>query len=1241
MTGDASPEAIGRLPSSANERVPDFLVSCVEADQAWAEWIGWQVTAAGFVPAVEAWTAPGSSVVGWLDDAIRNSKRTLVVLSPEALRSPDALAAWEAAFRSDPVGAERRLIPVIVKSCRLRGLLAGRRSITLADLDEQEAREALLAGLAAATSGQALPRSEPKFPGRGRGQTRRPAPGFPGIQLPEELTDLLGRVAEAYQDRFPDASVSRAISENGTRYLRIEARLNETRQRWPVGVVAGNLDAEALAAFVEQVHTPHTQQVTLGESDLVYGGALSDDLVRRSAGRLGVNVQSIHAVELGWDPARYRTRQAQRLARDHEYPPDLYVAQRFVRFDDPPITAPYPDVFAAILDWLDSVDARLVLVLADFGHGKTFLTHELARRVPDQLPRLTPMLINLRTFEKSHSLDTVLAVHLSECGEDGVPVRAVRRMLDRGQLLLIFDGFDELAVRLTYDAAAEHLKMILSAVTGRAKVIVTSRTQHFASDRQWLTALGEQVNVLPAARTVRLAGFDDVQILEFLTRHYARSPSAALTSSPAEAARSRLQLVDGVTDLHGLSQTPRMLAFIADLPDNDLLSARTADGTITQASLYQILVDRWLRFEADRRRPTRGTQPSLTAQQLRTVASAIALRLWTTGQDSLDLTRLGTVVDEALPELGTTHLEPAQALFTVGSGSLLVRDEAGRFSFVHASVLEYLVAVAAADQLTATGTSELVRIRQMPALAIDFLVGTAPRAILEQWVREVLAEMDPTEQKTDRVARRRGWRRALPAPNNRMMASATRREPEGATRLNALEVSRRLNLRVTGINLAGQDLRRIELSRHDLRNADLSGANLQDVRLTGLDLSGADLTGSNLRGAHLSDIDLNWTCLNRADLTEAYLLRPRLRGVSLVASRWDHAALIFPILDADALRSPELSYAAITGRDAAKPRWLSHRATCLAFAPDGQTLASGGTATNTVRLWDVETGRSTSASIVSIGDVGLVTFTRDGRIIAVGTTPSGGAIRLSDLANSAQIQVITPWSRGAATAAVTADEKTIALGAADSSGLVLLCDIATATPVREIQISRRRVVAVDFAPDGRILAGSDGGVSSTVLVDTNTGKTIRTLRGDRHAVVGALAFSPDGRTLATGGDNNGDVLLWDVATGRLSGELANPVSGVGPVTTLAFAPDGRTLASGHGAGPIHLWDIMRNISFATFIDLRSGGSAVLLPDGTYKTFGNAGNDLWWVIKGQRFAPGELDGAETSLRRVGSDDSIAR
>ena len=81
-------------------------------------------------------------------------------------------------------------------------------------------------------------------------------------------------------------------------------------------------------------------------------------------------------------------------------------------------------------------------------------------------------------------------------------------MLREGRVALLFDGFDELALRVTYERAAEHLETLVAAAEGRAKVIVTSRTSHFLSEAQAKQKLYEKVESVAGKRLVRNEGFD-------------------------------------------------------------------------------------------------------------------------------------------------------------------------------------------------------------------------------------------------------------------------------------------------------------------------------------------------------------------------------------------------------------------------------------------------------------------------------------------------------------------------------------------------------------------------------------------------------------------------------------------------------------------------------------------------------------------------------------------------------------
>src|SRR5215813_1440987 len=143
--------------------VTDFFISYTQVDRLWAEWIAWQLEAAGYTTKIQAWDfRPGSNFVLDMQHAATTSERTIAVLSPAYLQSGFTAAEWASAFASDPTGTQGLLLPVRIRDCELRGLLRPIVYIDLRGLEEEVARERLLAGV--------------------RRQRMKPtrAPGFPG-----------------------------------------------------------------------------------------------------------------------------------------------------------------------------------------------------------------------------------------------------------------------------------------------------------------------------------------------------------------------------------------------------------------------------------------------------------------------------------------------------------------------------------------------------------------------------------------------------------------------------------------------------------------------------------------------------------------------------------------------------------------------------------------------------------------------------------------------------------------------------------------------------------------------------------------------------------------------------------------------------------------------------------------------------------------------------------------------------
>ena len=102
----------------------DYFVSYTSADRPWAEWIAWELEAAGCSTIVQAWDMqPGANFVVEMQRATRAAERTIAVLSPAFLESPYCEAEWAAAFAKDPVGLRRALVPVRVRDCDPVGLL--------------------------------------------------------------------------------------------------------------------------------------------------------------------------------------------------------------------------------------------------------------------------------------------------------------------------------------------------------------------------------------------------------------------------------------------------------------------------------------------------------------------------------------------------------------------------------------------------------------------------------------------------------------------------------------------------------------------------------------------------------------------------------------------------------------------------------------------------------------------------------------------------------------------------------------------------------------------------------------------------------------------------------------------------------------------------------------------------------------------------------------------------------------
>jgi TIR domain len=188
----------------------DFFISYTTTDQVWAEWIAWQLEAAGYKVKLQAWDmVAGSNWSVAMQDYVRYASRTIAVLSDAYLESMYGRLESQAALVADPGGVSRKLLPVRVENCARPGLLGQVVSVDLFGLSAQDARDRLLIAVRAAVAGRAKPVSEPAYPGPALApipppaRPARPAPAFPGH------SSTLGRAARARRAPTRPAHVDR------------------------------------------------------------------------------------------------------------------------------------------------------------------------------------------------------------------------------------------------------------------------------------------------------------------------------------------------------------------------------------------------------------------------------------------------------------------------------------------------------------------------------------------------------------------------------------------------------------------------------------------------------------------------------------------------------------------------------------------------------------------------------------------------------------------------------------------------------------------------------------------------------------------------------------------------------------------------------------------------------------------------------------------------------------------------
>ena len=300
------------------------------------------------------------------------------------------------------------------------------------------------------------------------------------------------------------------------------------------------------------------------------------------------------------------------------------------------------------------------------------------------------------------------------------------------------------------------------------------------------------------------------------------------------------------------------------------------------------------------------------------------------------------------------------------------------------------------------------------------------------------------------------------------------------------------------------------------------------------------------------------TFLGHAHRVTAVAFNPD--GTRLASGSWDQTVKVWDVA---------------TGREILSLTEHTGATTSVCWSQDGNRLVSGSS-DKTVRVWDAHTGRQLHVLKGHTGSVTGVCFSPDGEMVA--SSSQDRTVKVWDARNGQLLHCLKGHTKEVSGVAFSPDGKRIASASEDKTVKVWDAQTAKNCCIRSTGIPKESIACASAATANGSPPGA--GMTHTIGIAARCGCGTRP-RGGRFCCsrstpgpVLGVSFSPDGDRLASG---SGTILrnvpsavkVWDVRTGkqllRLQGHNVM-------VTGVSFSPDGRQIASGSWDQTVRLWD---------------------------------------------------------------------
>jgi WD40 repeat protein len=298
------------------------------------------------------------------------------------------------------------------------------------------------------------------------------------------------------------------------------------------------------------------------------------------------------------------------------------------------------------------------------------------------------------------------------------------------------------------------------------------------------------------------------------------------------------------------------------------------------------------------------------------------------------------------------------------------------------------------------------------------------------------------------------------------------------------------------------------------------------------------------------------------------------------------------------------------------------------FSRDGKSIATGSW-DNVMKLWDVATGAELRSFVGHEGRLRGLAFSHDGRLLATASGNSDkryvakeafdNSVRVWDVATGKELKAMRGHDGEVHAVVWSNDDSKLFSGGTD--GQVRVWDAKTGAAVTSFRAHAKMINALSLSADGRRLATASRDCTASVW-DAATGALVNAIPADgtgsgnvRYGGATSVALNADGTRLLTSGEDQ-KTRIWEVESAK---QLAVLNGHTRMVTALALSTDGTRVLTGSWDSTARLWDVASARELRVFRGFSATVEAVTVsPAGD--TFATAGQDntikLWSLATGR-------------------------